>query len=150
MEYCTVTQNKLIDDEVNQLIKDGWKPLGGISTINIDGKFWMSQALTYTKPVKRKVFKKPSLEELQGYITKNKYSVDAQKWLDHHIRVGWVVGRNKTPMKDWKATVRTWNYTTNDNKKPLNIPPKEWEPEKNAGRKLNQDEINEMKKRLGK
>ncbi len=51
MIYKTVTGNRLIDDEVNKLIKQGYKPQGGVSITNIDGKFWMSQALV--KPAKK-------------------------------------------------------------------------------------------------
>ena len=56
---------------------------------------------------KRKRFTPPTLDELQGYISEQGYSVDAQRFLDHYEAVGWKVGKN--PMKDWRAAVRTWN-----------------------------------------
>ena len=55
---------------------------------------------------KRKKFVKPTIEELQAYISEKGYAVDAVVWLDYYIANGWRVGRN--PMKDWKATVRYW------------------------------------------
>lgn len=55
---------------------------------------------------KRKVFKKPTLEEVQSYCNERKNSVDAQRFIDFYESKGWKVGRN--PMKDWKACVRTW------------------------------------------
>ena len=56
------------------------------------------------KPQKR--FTKPTLEEVQAYCQERNNNVDAQKWYDHYEAVGWKVGKN--PMKDWKASVRTW------------------------------------------
>lgn len=54
----------------------------------------------------RKVFKKPTLEEVQAYCQERKNSIDAQRFIDYYESNGWHVGRN--PMKDWKASVRNW------------------------------------------
>jgi len=57
-------------------------------------------------------FKKPTLEELKQYSTEIGYNLDCQLFLDKYESKGWVVGRS--PMKDWKAAVRTWrknNYS---------------------------------------
>ena len=54
-------------------------------------------------------FKKPTLEEVQAYCQERNNGVNAQKWYDHYEAVGWKVGKN--PMKDWKASVRTWERT---------------------------------------
>ena len=51
-------------------------------------------------------FAPPTIEELREFIAENGYSVDAQRFIDYYTANGWKVGRN--PMKDWKATVRTW------------------------------------------
>ena len=32
----------------------------------------------------------------------------ANAFCDHYASVGWVVGKARTPMKDWKAAVRQW------------------------------------------
>ena len=48
----------------------------------------------------------PTLELVQSYITENKYSVDAQRFIDFYESKGWYVGKNK--MKNWQAAVRTW------------------------------------------
>ena len=61
--------------------------------------------------VKKKVataptFKKPTLDEIKAYCEERGNRVDAERWLDYYTANGWKVGRN--PMKDWKATVRTW------------------------------------------
>ena len=57
-----------------------------------------------TKP---KRFKVPSVDEVKTYITEKGYSIDAEAFVDYYTSKGWVVG--KSPMKDWRAAVRTWN-----------------------------------------
>ena len=54
----------------------------------------------------KRTFTKPTLEEVQAYCKERNNNVDAQKWFDYYSSNGWKVGRN--PMKDWKASVRTW------------------------------------------
>ena len=51
-------------------------------------------------------FVPPTLTEVQDYIQKNSYSVDASTFIDFYTSKGWMVGSDK--MKDWKAAVRTW------------------------------------------
>ena len=65
---------------------------------------------------KRKIFRKPSIEEVQAYCEERGNSVDPESFVDFYESKGWVVG--KSPMKDWKAAVRTWerNGYGNQNK----------------------------------
>ena len=58
------------------------------------------------KVAKAPTFKKPTLEEVKAYCQERNNVVDAEKWIDHYTANGWKVGKN--PMRDWKATVRTW------------------------------------------
>lgn len=51
-------------------------------------------------------FKKPTVEEIRGYIIEKGYRVDPERFIDYYESNGWMVGRSK--MKDWKATVRNW------------------------------------------
>lgn len=62
------------------------------------------------KPQKR--FTKPTIEEVQAYCQERNNNVDAQKWFDYYSSNGWKVGRN--PMKDWKASVRTWERSADN------------------------------------
>ena len=52
--------------------------------------------------------KKPSLDEIRAYCAENGIDIDAEAFLDHYEMVGWVTGRHQTPVKSWKACVRTW------------------------------------------
>lgn len=60
-------------------------------------------------PVKR--FVKPVKEELERYFYDQGSMTcqdDAAAFLDHYDSNGWKVGKAKTPMVDWKASVRNW------------------------------------------
>ena len=68
------------------------------------------------EPQKR--FIKPTMEEVQAYCQERNKGVDAQKWYDYYSANGWKVGRN--PMKDWKASVRTWERNDQNGKHKVN------------------------------
>lgn len=66
-------------------------------------------------PIKKKIqttkFIKPTVAEVEAYCKARNNGINAQAFVDKYESIGWVVGRSRTPMKDWKATVRTWeNY----------------------------------------
>ena len=64
----------------------------------------------------RKRFVKPTVEEVAAYCLERKNGIDAQRFLDHYESKGWVVG--KTPMKDWKAAIRTWEQNGLNHEQP--------------------------------
>ena len=65
---------------------------------------------------KSKAFAPPSLIEIQEYCKERKNSVSAETFIDFYASKGWLVGKNK--MKDWQASIRTWEKReTNGHKK---------------------------------
>lgn len=56
-------------------------------------------------------FQKPTLSEVESYCSERGNTIDPKRFIDFYESKGWVVG--KSPMKDWRAAVRTWekNYT---------------------------------------
>ena len=54
----------------------------------------------------RRNFKPPTLQEVQEYCRERNNKVDAQSFVDFYESKDWMVGKNK--MKDWRASVRTW------------------------------------------
>jgi len=56
-------------------------------------------------------FSPPSVEEVKAYCTERNNGVDAQTFVDFYASKGWKVGNS--PMKDWKACVRTWEQRDN-------------------------------------
>jgi hypothetical protein len=55
----------------------------------------------------RAAFVKPTVAEVRAYAEEIHAKIDPQAFVDYYESNGWKVGRN--PMRDWKATVRTWN-----------------------------------------
>lgn len=55
---------------------------------------------------KNRRFTPPSLEEVKAYCEERKNNVDAESFINFYESKGWMIGKNK--MKDWKASVRTW------------------------------------------
>lgn len=58
---------------------------------------------------KRTSFQKPTLEEIRKYCQERANKVNPETFYDFYESKGWMVGKNK--MKDWKASVRTWERT---------------------------------------
>lgn len=84
--------------------------------------------------VKAKVkrFVKPKIEEIMDYCDERQNNVDAEKFYDYYSSNGWRVGKN--PMKDWKASVRTWEKNTTQEKEKVSQPKKvltAWEQARN-------------------
>lgn len=70
-----------------------------------------------TSPVKR--FVKPTLEEVTAYCEERKNGISAQQFMDFYESKGWKVGNQ--PMKDWKASVRTWEQRHKDENKSTKV-----------------------------
>ena len=51
-------------------------------------------------------FQKPTAGQVAEYGKSIGFNIDGNEFVDFYASKGWLVG--KTPMKDWKACVRTW------------------------------------------
>jgi hypothetical protein len=71
-----------------------------------------------------KRFVKPSPEEVTSYAKSIDFDLIGQVFTDFYESKGWKVG--KTPMKDWKAAVRTWKRSDEQKKKPVSRDGKNW------------------------
>ncbi len=63
-------------------------------------------------------FVPPSVQEVAAYCRERKNNIDPQHFVDRNESIGWVVGKARTPMKCWKAAVRTWERNGFSNGKP--------------------------------
>jgi uncharacterized protein YdaU (DUF1376 family) len=63
----------------------------------------------------------PLLEWVQQYCKERGNTIDPEYFFDSYVKNGWMVGKNK--MKDWQATIRTWEK--NGYSKPMTIIKKE-------------------------
>ncbi len=55
---------------------------------------------------KKERFSPPTAEDVDAYCKERNNGIDGQTFVDFYASKGWLVG--KTPMRDWKAAVRTW------------------------------------------
>ena len=68
-----------------------------------------------SNPVKFKRFKKPTIDEVKEYCLERGNNIYPEIFIDFYESNGWKVGKNS--MKDWKASLRTWEKnSTNSNK----------------------------------
>jgi len=59
-----------------------------------------------TPTAKSKKFIKPTVPEIAEYCKERNNTINPEQFFDHNEAKGWLVG--KAPMKDWKASIRTW------------------------------------------
>ena len=72
-----------------------------------EGALLPERRLQYLKAkTKTKRFVRPTVEQVAAYCHERQNSVDPQSFVDHYEANGW--RRGKTPIKDWRACVRTW------------------------------------------
>ena len=62
--------------------------------------------ILHTDKNSSKTFRPPTVDEVRAYCQERGNSVDPEQFIDFYTSKGWIVGKNK--MKDWKASVRTW------------------------------------------
>jgi hypothetical protein len=62
---------------------------------------------------KKEKFIKPTLAEVTEYCVSENFTFDPSSFVDHFESNGWLVGKSKAPMKDWKAAVRNWSRREN-------------------------------------
>lgn len=62
-----------------------------------------------------KRFVKPTVEEVEAYCKERDNGINAQSFINHYDTNNWM--RGNTPVKDWKACVRTWEQRRTDEQK---------------------------------
>ena len=80
--------------------------MGGVSENGINNKRdeYINNNSLYKRGSSR--FQKPSLEEIRQYCISRGNKVDPEQFFNFYESKGWMVGRSH--MKDWRASVRTW------------------------------------------
>ena len=91
----------------NQLATNGYHSIGKDS-IGKDsiGKDSVYSGCDKSQPT-RTHFTPPTLEEVKAYCIERNNNIDAEYFIDFQEARGWVLSNGKK-MKDWKATIRTW------------------------------------------
>lgn len=60
-----------------------------------------------TQKQKRKIFIPPTVEEVAEYCKERGNTINAEQFVDYYAARGWELKQGQK-MKDWKASVRTW------------------------------------------
>ncbi len=60
-----------------------------------------------------KRFQQPTPQEVTEYAAEIGFKIDGEAFCDRYDAVGWVYGHARTPIKNWKAVVRTWKRNQN-------------------------------------
>lgn len=56
----------------------------------------------------KKKFVPPTVLEVAAYCVERNNGIDAEAFVDYYAANGWVQGKSRKPITDWKACVRTW------------------------------------------
>jgi hypothetical protein len=99
------------------------RPLG-MWMISSDMKYKIEAHLSQPPRESTTRFVKPEPCEVTVYAKSIGYNLDGNQFCDHYASKDWKVG--KTPMKDWKAAVRTWKRSDEQKKKPQQKPNFGW------------------------
>lgn len=125
----------LIDDKqkceptINKNVKD--------NNISIN-----NTSINIKENIKRKIFQKPTVEEVSEYCKERNNNIDPYTFIDFYESKDWYVGKNK--MKDWKACIRTWEKR---NIKKIECKP-EWFNKNIEEQKATEEEQREMEEIL--
>ena len=76
----------------------------GVSVPHNNNNEYINNNSLYKRESSR--FQKPSIEEIRQYCSSRNNSVDPEQFFNFYESKGWTIG--KSPMKDWRAAVRTW------------------------------------------
>jgi hypothetical protein len=89
---------------------------------------------------------RPKPEEVTAYALTIGFKLVGEWFCDYYESKGWLVG--KTPMKDWRAAVRTWKHKASPSAL-MDVP--RYDPEKIERRKRELEEIKEREwqRRMG-
>lgn len=117
-----ITDGSVSDDVSNSIISDencsyiSNSIYSSLSEDNEDKNTGCGEKEKKPKKV-RKSFVKPTVEEISAYCRERGNGIDADAFFDKYESNGWV-DKNGNPMKDWKATIRTWERWRKDNPGP--------------------------------
>ena len=106
----------------------------GIKVPHTDNNEYINNNSLYKRGSTR--FQKPTIEEIRQYCLEKGYNVDAEQFFNFYESKGWVVG--KSPMKNWRAAVSTWN------KREKEVPQRKRESRKESAFEHNRKVMDQM------
>jgi len=112
------SENRTGDSTVNRTNITNNKQINKETIKDLEDKRSCDSEKTSPSPAKLSTrFVKPTVDEIADYANSIGFeSLDAEYFWNYYQSNGWKVGRN--PMKDWRATVRTWRRNDQSKNKP--------------------------------
>ena len=92
--------------------------------------------------IDKKRFVKPTLEQIKEYCLERKNNVDSERFFNYYEANGWVQGKSRKPIKDWKACIRTWEQTEKKKDNPS------WFNTEVTKEEMTEEELEELRKEL--
>lgn len=115
---------KFLDKQLNEFSdlsgkrsKAAQKRWSNANALQVESK---SNAIREDKRIEKNIFIAPTHQEVLEYCIERNNNVDVNKFIDFYESKGWMVGKNK--MKDWKASIRTWEKDSKESLKQPNRP----------------------------
>ena len=117
---------KFLDKQLNEFSdlsgkrsKAAQKRWSNANALQVESK---SNAIREDKRKEKNIFIAPTHQEVLEYCIERNNNVDVNKFIDFYESKGWMVGKNK--MKDWKASIRTWEKDSKESlKQPTVVDP---------------------------
>lgn len=117
---------KFLDKQLNEFndlsgkrSKAAQKRWSNANALQVESK---SNAIREDKRREKNIFIAPTHQEVLEYCIERNNNVDVNKFIDFYESKGWMVGKNK--MKDWKASIRTWEKDSKESlKQPTVVDP---------------------------
>ena len=106
---CPLNDNDNVNDNDISFLKKETKSdvvISDLENENSESPLETLQAPKEQSGGGRKRFIIPTPEEVQAYCNERKNGISGQQFCDFYSSKGWKVGSQ--PMKDWRASVRTW------------------------------------------
>ena len=135
--YMTQLQNLIGSKSLGALKKQQQRMISGQQADKCPPKIEIENR-DRDKDIIKRVFKKPTLEEIKNYCEKRNNNVDYQKFYDYYTEGKWLDKEGK-PVKNWKQRIITWEGR---NKKSEIIP--NWYKKEYKKEELDNDELQEI------
>ena len=92
--------------------------------------------------IDNKRFTKPTLEQIKEYCLERNNNIDSERFFDYYEANGWVQGKSRKPIKDWKTCVRTWEQRNKKQDNPS------WFNQDVVKEEMSDEELEELRKEL--
>ena len=112
--YYGIYGEEIAETDIEKLFFTGVKSSINASIQNIKNGMLGGRGKTAATTTNN-TLKRPSLEEIKEYCKERKSSVDPEAFYDYYTKIGWVYGKNKLPIKNWKSCVSTWERNNKNN-----------------------------------